>query len=151
MEIASYITGFVDGEGCFHVSFSFRKERHDKLEIRPSFSISQNQRSTEVLNVIQRYFQCGYIRRSVRDSTLKYEVRSLTDLERIIIPHFEKYQLQTSKQADFVHFAEIVKILRANRSIDRTKESLIIEKAYLMNKSGTRRYDKAHFLRQLTR
>jgi len=55
MEIESYITGFVDGEGCFAVSFSRRAKFKLGIEVRPSFSISQNKRSLNVLGEIRDF------------------------------------------------------------------------------------------------
>jgi hypothetical protein len=34
-----YVTGLVDGEGCFSVSFTLRKRLKIGIETRPSFSI----------------------------------------------------------------------------------------------------------------
>ena len=42
MDISSYISGYVDGEGCFTVSFSPRSKLRVGWEVRPSFSVSQN-------------------------------------------------------------------------------------------------------------
>src|SRR6266568_6266576 len=42
MDISSYISGYVDGEGCFTVSFSPRSKLRVEWEVRPSFSVSQN-------------------------------------------------------------------------------------------------------------
>jgi len=52
-------------------------------------------------------FKCGFIRRDFSDKTLKYEVRSLDDLIRNIIPHFEKYPLVSEKQNDFEFFKKV--------------------------------------------
>ena len=49
MDISSYISGYVDGEGCFTVSFSPRSKLRVGWEVRPSFSVSQNADRSEVL------------------------------------------------------------------------------------------------------
>ena len=56
MEFKSYITGFVDGEGTFSVSFNYRAKLKTKIEVRPSFSISQHKRSLEILEKIPEDF-----------------------------------------------------------------------------------------------
>lgn len=151
MEFASYITGFTDGEGTFSVSFNVRTKLTTGIEVRPSFSISQNERSLRILERIQQYFGCGGIRYSKRDRCYKYEVRSIDDLVKRIIPHFEKYPLQTAKQADFRHFAIICKCVVSNQHLFSQTLSSIIERAYLMNKSGIRRYKKNELLQLLER
>ncbi len=147
MELASYITGFADGEGCFTISFSQRAKLKTGLEVRPSFSISQNRKSKAVLEEIQAYFGCGFIRFSKGDQTFKYEVRSILEIRKIIIPHFEKYPLKTSKQQDFQLFKEVCDLVSQNKHRNLNYLEKIIEKACLMNGSGKRKYKKADLLR----
>ena len=77
MDLPSYISGYVDGEGCFTVSISPRPTLRVGWEVRPSLSVSQNGDRSEVLLAIQRYFGCGTLRPDRSDQTLKWEVRSL--------------------------------------------------------------------------
>ena len=88
IHIPSYLSAYADGEGCFCVSIS-KSVRH-KLgwELRPSFSVSQNKNRAEVLHLFRSYFGCGHIRPDRSDQTIKYEVRSLTDLIIKVMPHF---------------------------------------------------------------
>jgi hypothetical protein len=151
MEFNSYITGFTDGEGTFSVSFNFRSKFKTKIEVRPSFSISQHKRNQRILEQIQRHFGCGGIRFSKRDQNYKYEVRSIDDLVKEIIPHFRKYSLKTSKQNDFILFAEICEMIHANHHLNSDYLLQIIDKAYDMNPSGKRRYTKKELLRFMTR
>jgi hypothetical protein len=53
MDLNSYISGFVDGEGCFCVSFQPSKRHRFGWEVRPSFSVSQNADRAELLKTIQ--------------------------------------------------------------------------------------------------
>ena len=69
-------------------------------EVRPSLSVSQNADRSEVLLLIQRYFDCGTIRPDRSDRTLKWEVRRLPYLIERIIPHFRTYPMLSSKQRD---------------------------------------------------
>ncbi|PJA87737.1 MAG: endonuclease, partial [Candidatus Moranbacteria bacterium CG_4_9_14_3_um_filter_40_7] len=80
MDFASYVSGFIDGEGCFSVSFNFREKLKTKIEVRPSFSIGQNMRSLEILKMIQKFFDCGSIRFCKNDQCYKYETRNIGDL-----------------------------------------------------------------------
>ena len=117
-----YITGFVDGEGSFSVSISPRNFKNVKWEIRPSFSISQHKRNRSILFKIKDYFQCGTIRPNRKDNTYKYEVRSVEELDKKIIPHFKKYPLQTDKKKDFEVFTSIIQIMKEGKHL--TKEGL---------------------------
>ena len=112
-----YITGFVDGEGSFSVSISPRNFKNVKWEIRPSFSISQHRRSRGILFRIEEYFGCGTTRPNRKDNTYKYEVRSLEELDKKIIPHFKKYPLQTDKKKDFEVFTDVIQIMKEGKHL----------------------------------
>ena len=146
-----YITGFTDGEGCFSVSFNYRNKFKTGVEVRPSFSISQNKRNLNVLKEIQNYFGVGNIRFSKRDDTYKYEVRSLTELYKVIIPFFRKFPLRTSKRTDFELFFDICQKMQNNSHNQIKSLRLIIEKAYLMNLSGKRRIKKEDILKYMSK
>ena len=60
-----------------------------------------------MLLAIQRYFACGTLRPDRSDRTLKWEVRSLALLLDPVIPHFQRYPLQSGKRRDFELFADI--------------------------------------------
>ncbi len=149
MEFASYISGFTDGEGCFCISFNKRSKLKNGIEVRPSFSLSQNKINLEILQKIQQYFRVGSIRYSKKDDNFKYEVRSIKDLTSVIIPHFEKYPLLASKKADFELFVKICKLISNHPNSENLKS--IIKMAYQMNKSGKRHYSKFELLKFVAR
>ena len=144
-----YLTGFVEGEGCFSISFSLRKKLKVKIETRPSFSISLNKKDLELIKKIREYFDCGGIRYSKTDNTYKYEVRSVIDLWKKIIPHFEKFPLAGRKFEDFAKFKKIIKMVRANLHLSKKHLPEIIDIAYKMNLSGKRKYSKQYLLKIL--
>ena len=86
-----YVTGLAEGEGCFCVSLAIRAKLRVGLEVRPSFSLSLNERDLELLGGLQAFFGCGWIRESKSDRTFKYEARSIGDLTSKILPHFERF------------------------------------------------------------
>src|SRR3989338_2082124 len=86
--IGYYLSGYTDGEGSFCVSFSPRPKLRALLEVRPSFSVSQNSDRQEVLQIFKEYLGCGTVRVNPSDRTFKYEVRSIKDLMKKVIPHF---------------------------------------------------------------
>ena len=151
MEFQSYITGFVDGEGTFLISFSRREKLNTKIEVRPGFSISQHKRNLEILERIQKYFGVGAIRFSKRDQNYRYEVRSINDLMRVIIPHFDKYPLQTTKRKDFGIFKQICRLIYSKHHLNVDYLIKIIDLAYMMNESGRRRYPKKKLLKFIAR
>ncbi len=142
MDIKSYLSGYVDGEGCFCVSINKSSRHQFGWEIRPSFSVSQNGDRAEVLETLRRQLACGTIRPDRSDRTLKYEVRSVAELVERVIPLFEEYPLLSGKRRDFEHFAEICRMMYQGQH--QTKEGFgrILELAFEMNPSGKRKYTK---------
>jgi hypothetical protein len=58
-----------------------------------------------------------------RDTSIDYVVRSLDEITKIIIPHFDKYPLITRKYSDFIIFKNIVELM--NKGEHLNKDGLI--------------------------
>lgn len=141
-ELAYYISGYVDGEGCFSVSFTKRTKFLIGWETKPSFSVSQNHYRAEVLYLMQNYFDAGFMRRDFSDNTLKYEIRKLDDLLYKVIPHFKKCPLLSGKQKDFLLFEKICILMKENQHRNLNSLKRIVDRAFKMNVSGRRKYTK---------
>jgi len=74
----NWVTGFVDAEGCFHISLAKNKNR----------------------------------------TIVSYSIRSLDEIIKIIIPHFEKYPLITLKQSDFIIWKMIVELMNKGKHLN---------------------------------
>ena len=144
-----YVTGLVEGEGCFSVSFTLKKKLKLGIETRPSFSVSLNKRDLELVKSLREFFKCGAIRYSKADRTYKFEVRSVKDIVKKVIPWFEKYPLMGSKAEDFKKFKLICQMVHENKHRNREYLKEIIEVAYSMNPSGKRKHTKETLLRIL--
>ena len=143
--ITSYfISGFVDGEGCF--SITIQKSRNVKLGVQviPEFHVSQHQRRAEVLEAIKGKFGCGYIKpnnpNNPRDLTSVYVVRNLADIRNKIVPFFKKFPLFSSKQKDFEKFAKVVSAMSKGEHLTKNGLSKILKISFSMNDNG--RYRK---------
>ncbi len=139
-EIRSYISGFVDGEGCF--SITIQKSGNVKLGIQviPEFHVSQHQNRTEVLEVIKKELGCGYFKpndyRNPKDQTSVYVVRNINDLRNKIVPFFKKSPLISIKQNDFEKFARVVSLMGEGEHLKKDGLITILKIAYAMNFSG---------------
>ena len=147
--LTAYVSGYVDGEGCFTVSISPRAKLLVGWEVRPSLSVSQNGDRAEVLHLLQDYFGCGSIRPDRSDRTLKWETRRLEDILGRVIPHFEAYPLLSGKRLDFERFAAVCRLMAAGEHRDREGLARIVELAGMMNPSGKRRYSAEVILAKL--
>ena len=148
--IEDYITGYADGEGCFTVTFNRRPAMLVGWELRPSFSVSQNEDKWQVLDLIQKYFGCGYIRRDFSDKTVKFEIRDHNQLMTKVIPHFEKFPFISRKQKDFELFKTICWKIDKAKHLTRNGFAEIVGLAYQMNGSGKRKRMKEEIIRSVT-
>src|SRR5437868_13065807 len=117
MDLNSYISGFVDGEGCFCVSFQPSRRHRFGWEVRPSFSVSQNADRAQLLYRLRDMWGCGYIRPDRSDKTLKYEVRTVADLVERVLPHFETYPLLSGKMDDVRRLAEVCALVTEGKHL----------------------------------
>ena len=139
IDIPSYICGYVDGEGCFCVSLRPQSRIRVGWEVRPSFSVSQNDDRSEVIRLLPHIFRCGLIRPHRSDRTLQYEVRSLDHLLETVIPFFEEWPLLSSKRTDFILFSRICRLMSSGVHLQREGLLAIAGMAMQMN-SGIRKY-----------
>ena len=104
---AQWIVGFVDGEGCFHVSINPHKEMTAGYQVLPEFTVVQHKRDVQILHALRSYFGCGVVRSNHGDR-MAYRVRGITHLMEVIIPFFEKHTLKTKKHIEFLKFRKIL-------------------------------------------
>ena len=140
MDLNSYISGFVDGEGCFCVSFQPSERHRFGWEVRPSFSVSQNADRAQLLYVIQKKWERGFIRPDRSDKTLKFEIRNVREIVAKVMPHFRTYPLMSAKQADFERFARIAELVNEAKHLESQGLEEIVKLAMEMNPSGKRKY-----------
>lgn len=136
--LSYYISGYVDGEGSFHVAI--QKVAHVKFgyQLLPEFHVSQSKDRPQVLQLIQKLWQCGYIKDNFRgkDNNLVYVVRNRIDLLNKVIPFFRKYKMLSEKQKDFEVFASIVEAMHNGKHHDKQNFIRLLTKALSMNGKG---------------
>ena len=104
---AQWITGFVDGEGCFHVSINPHKEMTAGFQVLPEFTVVQHKRDVQILHALKDHFGCGVVRPNHGDR-MAYRVRSVKHLLKQVIPFFMQHPLKTKKNVDFKKFRRIL-------------------------------------------
>lgn len=140
VHVGSYVSGYVDGEGCFCVSMRPQERIQVGWEVRPSFSVSQNDDRSEVIRMLPEVFGCGTIRPDRSDRTVKYEVRSLRHLVTNVIPFFERHPLLSSKQRDFEVFSRVCGLMTVGAHLTPVGILSIADLVSGMNPGGVRRY-----------
>lgn len=116
-----YLTGFIDGEGCFNLSIYKNSELAVGWHIIPVFKISLHVKDKALLESIQRSLGVGSIYKHGKNS-LELRVNGLKNLN-VLINHLDNYPLITQKFGDFVLFKEAVKLIGLREHL--TKEGLL--------------------------
>jgi hypothetical protein len=138
---ASWVVGFVDGEGCFSISLHrnpfIRSTRN--WQLLPAFHVYKHQDHRAVLEALVPFFGCGSIRsKGPRSNVLTYVVGRRVDLEERIIPFFER-NLLVVKRNDFQAFADIVRSLGRKEHLTPAGFERLVRLAYGMNANGKQR------------
>ena len=107
---AQWITGFVDGEGCFFVGINPHAEMTSGFQVLPEFTVVQHERDVQILHALKAHFECGVVRNNHGDR-MAYRVRGLEHLRQYIVPFFIKHPLKTKKNVDFHKFTSILRLM----------------------------------------
>ena len=112
----NYIVGFVDGEGCFSVTFN--KNGNRLPEVRLIFEIELREDDEPILHEIKKVLDCGNIYRLQYERYAKWrphvklKVSNFSDISTKVIPFFEKYPLQAKKRLQFQTFCSVAELMK---------------------------------------
>ena len=134
---AQWVVGFVDGEGCFHVSINPHAEMSVGYQVLPEFTVVQHERDIQILHALKAYFGCGVVRRNHGDR-MAYRVRSKEHLLQEIVPFFVKHPLNTKKNVDFLKFRDVLLLMEKNVHLTEEGISAIRAIAGQMNRGVSR-------------
>ena len=109
-----------------------------------SEAFNASQRDVIPLELLQRTFCCGTIRRAGNGGWY-YEVNRLGDITGIVIPFFTRFPLMGQKAKDFKLFVEAVSLMSSGLT-DTTYVS-VLEIRDQLNNGGKRRYTMEGILR----
>ena len=132
MELSNdWITGFVDGEGCFHVSILKHDDMRVGYQILPEFTVVQHKRDIQILHALKRFFRCGVVRRNHGDRWC-FRIRKLAHLQ-MICTFFEKHSLKTKKNVDLIQFRRVVQMMTEKKHLTNEGMWKIVNIALNMN------------------
>ena len=134
---AGWVTGFVDGAGCFHVAINPQPEMTVGYQVLPEFTVVQHERDVQVLQALKTYFGCGVVRTNHGDR-MAYRVRGKEHLLQIIIPFFEKHSLKSKKHVDFLKFRDVLLMMERGEHLTEEGITKIREIASQMNRRQLR-------------
>ena len=111
---SDYIVGLTDGEGCFYVNIRPPDKRffRSKYGVETHFYIKMVKDELPLLESVKESFGCGAIyeqkeKRRNHQFCYRYEINAQKDIHQILIPFFDKHQLQSSKRKNYQIFRQI--------------------------------------------
>ena len=145
LDIAQWIVGFVDGEGCFSISVVRNAVCRLGWQVQHEFSVTQGAPSRFALELLKSEFGCGAIienqrRDNHRHPLLRFSVKRRADLVGIVVPFFEEHPLVTSKAADLKRFRDVLQIMEAGRHLTESGLRDIAIHTEAMNRKQRSRY-----------
>ena len=106
-----WVSGFVDGEGCFSISVTRDPRFKTGWQVRVSFSITLHKKDRPLLEHIKQQSRgLGQITKQ-GDEAIQLQVQSMNEIAKLI-EHFDNYQLKTKKLADYLQWKEAFKIIK---------------------------------------
>ena len=133
-----WVSGFVDGEGCFHVSINKSPQMSIGWQVLPEFRIVQHERDESVLKELQQFFDAGKVVTN-HDTRKELRIRKLQDLRKIVL-FFEQHPLQTKKKKDLEIFGEILELMEKKKHLTLDGLTDIANLCWSMNRKVKPRF-----------
>ena len=112
-----YISGFVDGEGSFNVSFAKKSDYRSGWQVTPSFNVSQ--RDATILVMMKSILSCGILKQR-RDGLWIFVVENPKSLKEKVIPFFRKFNFFSSKsKKNFSIFCKIIEMIEKDLHLSK--------------------------------
>jgi hypothetical protein len=142
--LIGWITGFVDGEGCFSINLVRQPHRQNRrgyktgIQVAHQFVVTQGAKSVECLRMMQQFFGVGRMHCNRRHDNHKEDLYQFvvcrrSDLLEVIIPFFQRYPLRTAKSMDFAKFVRCMEIIEAGTHLTVRGLLVIAEIIQTMN------------------
>lgn len=128
----NWVTGFSDGESSFCILATKCSDYKTGWRVIPTFSIELNNKDLPLLYKIKEYFRVGRINSAKKNKSL-FAVSSIKDLNNVIIPHFEKYPLLTTKKLSFIYFKNILSLMKDKKHLNPEGLHIIMSTRGVMN------------------
>lgn len=119
-ERPNFITGLSDAEGCFIILIRPNNKYKTGWRVEASFETTMHLKDLDLLKKVQNFFNVGSIRISSSKLVASYKVTKLNDLINVIIPHFDKYPLQSVKSIDYQLWRNCVHLMSEGEHLTQT-------------------------------
>ena len=142
-----WVSGFVDGEGCFHVSINKIPKMSIGWQVLPELRIVQHERDESVLKELQQFFGAGKVVTN-HGARKELRIRKLNDLRNVVL-FFKQHPLRTKKKKNFEIFAKILELMEHKKHLTVEGLTDIANLCWSMNRKIKPRFlESSETLRQ---
>ena len=107
-----WLSGFIDGEGCFYILVSKSKSYRTGASVQLQFSITQHSRNIELMANIKDFLGCGFLKIKKKQPCIDFVVTRFIDIQNIILPLLQNNPLQGAKSQDYLDFIKVAEIIK---------------------------------------
>jgi len=143
----SYFAGFVQSDGCFHISISVNKASSLGVSVALKFILSQHISALPFFKELHAALGVGYL--VVNNNEVQLIVTSLTQIVNVILPLFDSYPLKGGKFISYLYFKMVAEMMMNGEHLTRAGLARIITIAYQMNPISNRKEGMKAILLQL--
>ena len=129
-----FITGLIDGDGSFNVSFQLKPYKR----VKTYFTIVQEESCRELLQDLIRFFSCGKVY-DLPSKAARFQLENNNLILDKIKPILDQTEFKTNKSNYYKMFIEVCNILKNENYKCNSTFAKIVELSYDKNKKGKRR------------
>lgn len=100
-----WVSGFSEGDSSFLVSISLKTN-----QVRVIYSLGLNDRDFPLILKLQEFFG-GIGKIASYDNVVQYRISDLNDIRKVLIPHFDTYNLKGNKLYNYLIWKEIINLM----------------------------------------
>lgn len=109
------------------------------LRPKPVFVLTQHISELELFKRIQQHFGIGFITQNNKNQSVSFLVTSLSDIEKVLLPMFQRHPLRYGKLKSYLLFKRIVQKMLNKEHLKLEGLLEIIDTSYFINKATSLR------------
>lgn len=131
-----FITGIFDAEACFNIIITKSPSTNLGWMVKLRVIIELHKKDIGSLREAKSFFGgIGTVNVHSKRNSVVFQVTNINHLVTRIVPHFEKYSLQSSKRANFELWKECVNLLVNKEHLTQNGlEKIVYNKKFMHNK-----------------
>lgn len=113
-----FATGLIDAEGCFNVVVTKSKSSRIGWRVQLRFIIEMKANDRELLDMVNSYFSgTATVVGPDTKGIVRFSLVGFDNIMKYVLPHFEKYPLQSAKRIDYDFWVKCAHLMKAKEHL----------------------------------